>query len=756
MPWACATSTYDGGRGPVVSGAGRNARCVARLLGAVLALLFALPAPAQSAESATAQLIVKFRDGGEHAALSPGQRVARLANESGVPLAHRRPMALGADVVQLFRALPMTEARALAARLAADPDVDYAEADGLRRRSMVPNDPLVAQQVFFDDSAGGVNAFSAWDLTRGAASVTVAVVDTGITGHVELAGRALPGYDFIADPNISNDGDGRDPDASDPGDWVSAADLSNPVLQAQNCTVEDSSWHGTSVAGIVGANSNNGDGIAGMDWFAKILPVRVLGKCIGYDSDIVDGVAWAAGLPVPGVPANPNPAQVINLSLGGSDPCGTLYHQVFAQALAHGVTRAIIVAAGNESVDVATTTPAGCFAEAIVVAATTRTGSLASYSNFGAGVTLSAPGGDSSHDLILTLTNFGKTVPTGDAYRWIAGTSAAAPIVSGVVSLMLSVAPNLTAAQVRAILRSSAKPFPPGSTCNTALCGTGIVDARAAVVAAQAASGTSGINYQGLWWRAGGSESGWGINFAQQGDQIFASWYTFDAAGNAWWLTMLATRTTGENFSGVIYTTNGPPFNNNTNQTAFSPARAVGNGTLVFGDANNASFTYTVNAITQSKPLARYDLGTGPAPVCIYSAATPDFSSATNYQDLWWVANGSESGWGINFAHQGNAIFATWYTYDGGNVPVWLTVLATNSNGTYAGTLYRSAGPAFNAYDSSKWTTTPVGTASLVFADGNHVTFGYTTNGQGGLPVSSQSKQITRFPFAATGGTLCH
>ncbi len=131
-----------------------------------------------------------------------------------------------------------------------------------------------------------------------------------------------------------------------------------------------------------------------MDWAARLLPVRVLGKCIGYDSDISDGVHWAAGLPVPGIPANPNPAQVINLSLGGPDPCSPLYHFVFQQALAHGVTRAIVVAAGNESVDVATTTPAGCFAEAIVVAATTRGGSLASYSNFGAGVTVSAPGGE--------------------------------------------------------------------------------------------------------------------------------------------------------------------------------------------------------------------------------------------------------------------------------------------------------------------------------------------------------------------------
>ena len=737
-----------------MSGVSRKARYMPRLLGAALSGLVALPAFAQSAEPATAQLIVKFREGGEHAALPPGGRLATLASATGVPLAHRRSMAQGAQVVRLFRAVPMAEARALARRIAANPDVEYAQVDGLRRPAMVPNDPAIATQVFFDASVGGVNAYGAWDLTRGSAAVTVAVVDTGITHHAELSGRTLPGYDFIEDPAIANDGNGRDSDPSDPGDWVTAADLANPLFAGQ-CSVGDSSWHGTSVAGLVAANSNNGIGIAGMDWSAHVLPVRVLGKCIGHDSDILDGVAWAAGLPVPGVPANLNPAQVINLSLGGPDPCFQAYHDGFQQALAHGVTRAIVVAAGNERVDVATTTPAGC-SEAIVVAATTRAGSLTSYSNFGAGVTLSAPGGEDRNDAIVTLWNDGTTVPSTDSYAYTVGTSMSAPLVSGVVSLMLSVAPNLTAAQVRSILRASAKPFPAGSTCSTTRCGAGIVDARAAVAAAQAASGASGINYQGLWWSAGGSESGWGINFAHQGEQIFATWYTFDTAGNAWWLTMLATHTTGESFSGVIYTTNGPPFNNNTNQTAFSPARAVGTGTLVFSDGNSGSFTYTVNSITQTKPLVRYDLGTGPEPACIYSAVTPDFASATNYQDLWWVANGAESGWGINFAHQGNTIFATWYTYDGSNVPVWLTALATYSGGTYAGTLYRSSGPTFNAYDASNWMATPVGTAAFTFSDGNHATFGYTTSGQGGLPVSNQSKQITRFPFAAVGGTLCH
>ncbi len=473
----------------------------------------------------------------------------------------------------------------------------------------------------------------------------------------------------------------------------------------------------------------------------------------------MDGIAWAAGLPVPGIPANAHPAKVINLSLSGPGPCPQIYTDAFSQALVHGATRAIVIAAGNDGADVSTAAPGNC-PGAIAVAATTRAGSLASYSNFGAGIVIAAPGGESAdfqNDYILTLGNSGTTVSAADSYEAIAGTSVAAPIVSGVVSLMLSVAPNLTAAQIRSILQTTAKPFPGASNCNTGKCGAGIVDAHAAVAAAQALAGTSGANYQGLWWRAGGTESGWGVNLADQGDQIFATWYTYDAAGKAWWLSMLANRTTGETFNGVIYTTSGPPFNNNTNQTAFMPAQPVGNGILSFTDANNGSFSYTVNGVAQTKPIARYDLGTGAQPLCTYSPATPNFSGASNYQDLWWVANGAESGWGINFAHQGRCdLRDVVHLRQHRNAPLWLSVLATFNGSVYTGTLYRTAGPTFSSYNSSQWAATPTGTASIAFADGNHATFGYTTSGQDGLPAVSQTKQVTRFPFASAGGTLCH
>jgi hypothetical protein len=219
---------------------------------------------------------------------------------------------------------------------------------------------------------------------------------------------------------------------------------------------------------------------------------------------------------------------------------------------------------------------------------------------------------------------------------------------------------------------------------------------------------------------------------------------------------MLANRTApaGNAYSGPIYVNSGPPFNNFVG--AGMPTQ-VGTGTLTFADANNGSFAYTVNATAQNKAISRFDLGTGAQPACTYSATTPNFAAASNYQDLWWVANGAESGWGINFAHQGNSVYATWYTYDVDGTPLWLSVLAprVGASNVYTGTLYRTSGPRFDAFDTTKVVTVPVGTATLTFADGNHATFAYSTNGAGGLPLANQNKPVTRVPFAASGGTLC-
>ena len=273
------------------------------------------------------------------------------------------------------------------------------------------------------------------------------------------------------------------------------------------------------------------------------------------------------------------------------------------------------------------------------------------------------------------------------------------------------------------------------------------------------------MNFQGLWWATGGTESGWGINFAHQGDVLFATWYTYDTSGKAWWLSMLANRSPplDNTFTGAIYVDSGPPFNNFVGSG--TPA-AVGNGTLTFSDANNGAFAYSLDAgaggspvpVSGTKAIERYNLGNAPPPICAYSLAT-NLTLATNYQDLWWAANGTESGWGINFVHQGDTLFATWYTYDLDGTPLWLSALTQRigPGNVFTGSLLRTSGPRFDDYRLTDLNSAQdVGSATLTFADGNSATFNYTTNGSGGLPAVSQTKPITRFPFTATGGTVCH
>jgi len=458
------------------SGAGVAALFVAATM------LSAAPALAQD----VTRLIVKFSAAGPKAALAPAARVERLADQSAIALKHVRSMAVGAQVVALGRPVTRESALALAAALARNPDVEYAQPDARRHALKVANDEFRSALGYLDATPGGISASLAWDVTTGSPATVVAVLDTGIRPHADLAGRILPGYDMISDPAIANDGDGRDADASDPGDWLLASEVGGEFA---DCQASTSSWHGTSVAGVIAANGNNGQWTTGIDWAARILPVRVLGKCGGHDSDIIDGIAWAAGLPVPGVPPNPTPAHVINLSLGGDGACMAGYESVASAAYALGHTRAIIAAAGNESADVASHTPANC-AGFYAVASTTTQGRLARYSNFGAGIDISAPGGQynrtAGNEGIIALSNAGTTVPTTDSFANLGGTSFAAPMVSGTIALMLAVAPNLTFDQVHTIITSTAKPFPAGSDCDATRCGAGILDANAAVQAAAA------------------------------------------------------------------------------------------------------------------------------------------------------------------------------------------------------------------------------------------------------------------------------
>jgi len=431
---------------------------------------------AARAEVLTAKLIVKFRDDAKKAT-----RVAKLASASEVTMRHVRPMALGADVVALEAPQPISQVESIAKRLAKNPDVEYAQPDRPMRIDLTPNDSYILAQNYLLNAPEAISAEAAWDTTTGNPNTVVAVVDTGYTNHAGMAGRFLAGYDFINTLFIANDGDLRDPDAHDPGDWVTQADKDNQPA-GFDCEVGNSSWHGLGVSSIIAANGNDHAWTAGINWAAKILPARALGKCGGDTSDIIDAIAWSGGLPVIGVPANTTPAQVINLSLGGKSPtCEPGYQNVVNAVLAHGVTRAIVAAAGNDNEDFSGHEPANC-AGVISVAATNQLGDKASFSDFGA-VSVAAPGNN-----IYLLLDSGTTSPAGDFAGPLSGTSMAAPMVSGVISLMLGVVPSLTADQVRSIVTTSAKPFPANSTC-AGRCGAGIVDANAAVQAAIAKGG---------------------------------------------------------------------------------------------------------------------------------------------------------------------------------------------------------------------------------------------------------------------------
>ncbi|MEP6942252.1 MAG: hypothetical protein ABI981_04925 [Betaproteobacteria bacterium] len=255
-------------------------------------------------------------------------------------------------------------------------------------------------------------------------------------------------------------------------------------------------------------------------------------------------------------------------------------------------------------------------------------------------------------------------------------------------------------------------------------------------------------NYEGLWW-AGAAESGWGINFAHQADVIFATWFTYDATGKAWWLTMTANKSAEGVYAGAVIQTTGAPFNA---YVAPATATTIGNATITFTSGTAATFNYTVNGITQSKALVLQTFG--PVPTCTWGTQ-PDLTQATHFQDLWWAAAGSESGWGVNLAQQGTNIFATWFTYDAARNPLWYSVSAVQTAPkVFSGPLIKTSGPAFSAvpFDGNLVQRTTVGTASFSFTNGNAGTFAYQVND--GTNVASQSKVIERQVFRAPG-TAC-
>ncbi len=371
-------------------------------------------------------------------------------------------------VLSLGGALPLAEADQLMKDIAADKSVEYVEEDALVQHFATPNDARFLEQWNLSNGIGGANLTAAWDHTVGSRDVVVAVIDTGYLPHEDLKDNLLPGYDFIPRDSYAANGGGFGSDGRDYGDGVKADDPNKPA----DCKARPSSWHGSHVAGIIGAATNNGQGIAGISWHGKILPVRVLGRCGGRTSDVVTGMRWAAGLRIGigNAPTNRYPAKVLNLSLGSPAlKCSQTYAITVRDIRNAGAS--IVVAAGNDTTNVASVQPANCDG-VIAVSATDSLGRRAPWSNYGPKVKISAPGVN-----ILSTVSAGLYSAEQDSYANMSGTSMAAPHVSGTIALMLAANPKLTPDHIIQILQfpASVRPFP-DSSCTTTQCGAGLLD----------------------------------------------------------------------------------------------------------------------------------------------------------------------------------------------------------------------------------------------------------------------------------------
>jgi|SRR5579863_4235135 serine protease len=530
--------------------------------------------------AATDQVIVKWRTTGVAAVelATIEQRTERLRSTTGANVRPVHTLYGQIDVLKLDHPMAAAGMAGLLAQLRADPGVEYAEADGWRyiqaTLDTAPNDPhfvagqdangsWLGQWYLLPSSAttpSAIGATTAWQTTTGSASIVVAVIDTGIiTDHPDLQAKLLPGYDFVscdqgntagtgscsatgsaATYYISNDGKGWQAGASDPGDWISSADVALQLFQNDGCTATaPSSWHGTKVAGVIGAITNNGIGIAGIAPATMLLPIRAIGVCTGRASDIAAAITWAYGGPVSGVPVNTHPANIINLSLGAPTRCSQTEQDAVSAALANNVL--IVAAAGNAGGPV--NAPANC-AGVLSVAGLREAGTKVGYSSLSsadAAVGIAAPAGNcvnistsqSCEYSIETTTDAGTTTPakTPGFYTYAlldpgylsgggnadnagnVGTSFAAPMAAGVAALILAATPELTPTQLIARIRSSALPFPSSSSttstvcqmpqttvdangnytdtsqnlecvCTTATCGAGMLNAPAALIAA--------------------------------------------------------------------------------------------------------------------------------------------------------------------------------------------------------------------------------------------------------------------------------
>jgi serine protease len=595
--------------------------------------------PSAVAEQESAQrIIVKFRQSslsiqatksGESVAATAADttRMNALANRTRITV--RGTKALGGDmhVMQVSTAAGETAAETLS-RLRADSDVEFAELD--RRVYLHATDPNDTRYLLNSAADAGqwylreaqpssINARAAWDITKGSNGVVIAVVDTGVRyEHEDLqpaatGGKLLPGFDFVSQDSANNfstagDGDARDSDPSDPGDFCTSS-------------ADSSSWHGTRVSGIIAARTNNNLGVAGINWNGYILPVRVLGRCGGFNSDVIACIRWAAGLSVPGAPTNPYPAQVINISLGSEGACDQ--GSAAAISAATGAGSLVVVSAGNEGGPV--DSPASC-PGAMAILGLRHAGTKVGFSSLGQEIALGAPGGNCVNTAagtpcvysIDTTTNTGASTPGANGYtdkssgNTNVGTSFSSPIVSGIAGLMLSVNGNLKSRQLIARMREGAKPYPTTSDstgtvpqcqdpfaigtvqgeeciCNTAVCGAGMANALGAVTAAlrPIAAVTVPATY---------------------------------AAGSSITLTGSASAACGRTISTYSWTSAGAVISSSPNATLTAPASAIVVRLTVTDDAGKTDFADVTVGPTAASSTAPATAG---ATACLTDITPP-------------------------------------------------------------------------------------------------------------------------------------
>jgi serine protease len=687
------------------------------------------------------------------------QHAATLAQRIGLGLRNGRIVDGQTQVVRGDKTL---SSAALAARLAADPDVEFAVPDLRRHVLLTPNDPLYLASASISPAAGqwylrpadstfvsAINAAGAWDITTGSSlptGIVVADIDTGVLfNHPDLTAKLYPGYDFSTDTN-NGDGDAVDANASDPGDATAAGECGSGE------PAQSSSWHGTQVASLIGAQTNNSTGMASVGFNVMVLPVRALGKCGGFDSDIVAGMLWAGGVTnTPGTSSkNPHPAKVINLSLGSSGACGTIYTTAMTQLTAAKVV--VVAAAGNDE-GLAVGTPANC-PGVIAVAGVRHAGTKVGFSDIGPEVAISAPAGNCVNTTgtclypIIAATNTGTTTPATNTYSTSGnpsfGTSFASPLVAGTAALMLSVNPNLTPAQVKNMLQSSARPFPstvsgvpvcqaPSATiqdecnCTTSTCGAGLLDAAAATAAAAGTSLTTAIVTPSATTVTAGAS------------------VTFDGTGS--------TASNGHSISSYQWT-----FTSNTVGATFGSG-TTGSSATVITPAAAASGSFTVRllvtdnvGVSASKSVSvNVNAAAAPALSLLSSASVVAAGSSVSFDGSGTTAAAGLSIVSYQWAIISGATLASFTTATNGPTAAVLTNGAGSGTFTIQLTVTDSAGRSSSS--STTVSVTALGPTASVSASPPSVTAGNGIIFSGTGSSAPAGRTIASYQWTLTGGS---